>query len=207
MKRIEFTMLPKLSSLSEFEHIKQLIMTTQVSQLSKRSSLVEIVSETPDGDVVDISRFHDQLVNDILLELEKSAALLPDDVRNAIFSHKSKIINLKELIYTLEQELFNRANSQVTSDQPFQVDIALRKINIKSKIDLLTNKIQFLESKPPNTGSLVLLKAGVSQNSPPRLKKSTAYSMILMLSLFLALFLTIGDIFAKKVKERIAVGY
>jgi len=211
MKRIEFTMLPKLLSLSEFEHIKQLIMTTQVSQLSGGGSLVEIVSETPDGDVVDISRFHDQLVNDILLELEKSAALLPDDVRNAIFSAKNKIIKLKELIYTLEQELFNRANSQVTSDQPFQVDIALRKVNIQSEIDLLTKRIQFLESKSSSTGSLVLLRAGVSSDSTPstpstpsRLAKPVVYSMILMLSVFLGLFLTMCVIFARKVKERMA---
>ena len=177
----------------------------KVSQLSAGSSLVEIVSATPNGDVVDISRFHDQLVNDILLELEKSAALLPDDVHDAIFSAKSKILELKELIYTLEQELFNRANSQVTSDQPIQVDIALRKVNIQSEIDLLTKRIQFLESKSSNTGSLVLHKAGVSSDSTrSRLAKPAVYSMILMLSVFLGLFLTMCVIFARKVKERIA---
>jgi hypothetical protein len=202
MKRIEFTILPKLSSLSEFEHIKQLIMTTQVSG----SSLVEIVNKTPDEDVVDISQFHDQLVNDILLELEKSAALLPDDVHDALFSAKNKIISLKELIYDLEQELFNRANSQATSDQPFQVDIALRKVDIQSQIDLLTKRILFLESKSSNTGSLVLLRAEVSRNpTPPGLAKPVVYSMILMLSIFLGLFLTMGVIFARKVKERMAV--
>jgi hypothetical protein len=45
----------------------------------------------------------------------------------------------------------------------------------------------------------------VSGNSPG-LAKPVAYSMILILSLFLALLLTMGVIFARKVKERMAAG-
>jgi len=212
MKRIEFTMLPKLSALNDFGHIEQLIMTTKVSQLSeknsKENSMVEILTEGSDGDVVDISRFHEQLVSDILRELEKSAALLPpNDSHNGIFSAKSRIIKLKRLILDLEQELSDRANSQVESNRPYQVDIASRKVNIQLEIDLLTERIQFLEAKPLNTGSLVLLKAGVSENSSPhRLAKRSVYALILVVSFFLGLFLTMGVIFAGKVKERMATG-
>jgi hypothetical protein len=205
IKRIEFTMLPRFSSLSEFAQIKPLVMATKTARISKDSNIVEIVSKMPAGDVAVLSRFHDQLVDDILLELKKSAVLLTTGVHDTLLSVKSRIVNLKGLIITLEQDLLNRDNSQVMPNQLLQDEIALRKANIQSEIDILTERTKYLELTLSNTGSLVLLKTGVSQNSSG-LKKSKAYSIILMLALFLALFLTIGVIFSRKVKERMAAG-
>jgi hypothetical protein len=205
IKRIEYLILPRISSLSEFEQIKPLMMATRASRISKGSNIVEIVSKVPAGGISNLSRFHGQLLDDIQLELKKSALLLTADVHDTLFLAKSRIVNLKGLMIALEQDLLNGDNSQVTSSQLLKDEIELKKGNIQSEIDILTERIKYLELTLSNTGSLVLLQAGVSSNSS-KLTKPVAYSIILILSFLLALFLTMGVIFTRKVKERMATG-
>jgi hypothetical protein len=213
IKRIELAMLPRISSLSQFEQIKPLIMATKVSRVniskvkasrrSEDSNLVEIVSKVPTRNIDDLSRFHDLLVDEVMQELKKSAELLTAGVRDTLILVKSRIVNLEGLIIALEQSLLDEVNSQVTSDQSLQNEIAFKKANIQSEIDLLTERIKYLELSLSNEGLHVLLKAGVSNNTR-RLTNPVAYGVIFMLSLLLALFLTMGVIFARKVKERMA---
>jgi len=213
IKRIELVMLPRISSLSQFEQIKHLIMATKVSRVgtsevrSKRedSNIVEIVNKLPTGEIDDLSRFHDLLVDEVMQELKKSAELLKADVHDTLILVKSRIVNLEGLIIALEQDLLDGGNSQVASDQSLQNEIALKKANIQSEINLLTERIKYLELSLSNGGSHVLLKAGVSSNTS-RSNKPVAYVVIFMLSVFLALFLTMGVIFARKVKARMATG-
>jgi hypothetical protein len=205
IKRIEYSKLPRFSSLGEFEQIKPLIMATSISRIKKGSGIVEIVTKVPAGEIADSSRFHGQLVDEILLELKESAELIKVGIQDNLFSAKRSIVNLRGLIIALEQDLPDGTDSQVASNQSLQDEITLRKANIQSEIDILTERVKYLELSLSNTGSLVLLKAGVSGN-PTGVAKPVAYSIILMLSLFLALFLTMGVIFARKVKERMAAG-
>jgi hypothetical protein len=211
IKRIELVMLPRISSLSQFEQIKPLIMATKISRVrtsevrGKRedSNIVEIVSKVPAREVDDLSRFHDLLVDEVVQELKKSAGLLTAGVRDTLISVKSRIVNLEGLIIALEQGLLDEVNSQVTSDQSLQNEIALKKANIQSEINLLTERIKYLELSLSNEGSHVLLKAGVSSETRGS-KKPVAYVVIFMLSVLLALFLTMVVIFARKVKDRMA---
>jgi hypothetical protein len=205
IKRIEYSKLPRFSSLGEFEQIKPLIMATSISRIKKGSGIVEIVTKVPAGEIADSSRFHGQLVDEILLELKESAELIKVGIQDNLFSAKRSIVNLRGLIIALEQDLPDGTDSQVASNQSLQDEITLRKANIQSEIDILTERVKYLELTLSNTGSLVLLKAGVSGN-PTGVAKPVAYSIILMLSLFLALLLTMSVIFARKVKERMAGG-
>jgi len=207
--RIKYSKLPRFSTLSEFEQIKPLIIQTRVSPrrrvspIRKGSDIVEIVTIVPASEIADSSRFHGQLVDEILLELNKSAELTKIGIHDNLFAARSRIVNLKGSLIGLEQDLLDEANSQVASNQALKNAIELRKANMQSEIDILTERIEYLELTLSNTGSFVLLKAGVSGN-PPKFTKRTAYFMILMLSVFLALFLTMGVIFARKVKDRMA---
>jgi hypothetical protein len=193
------------SSLGEFEQIKPLIMATSISRIKKGSGIVEIVTKVPAGEIADSSRFHGQLVDEIMPELNKSAELTKIGIHDNIFAARSRIVNLKGSIIGLEQDLLDEANSQVASNQLLKDEIGLRKANVQSEIDILTERVKYLELTLSNTGSLVLLKAGVSGNSS-RLTKPGAYAIILLLSVLLALFLVMGVIFARKVKERMAAG-
>jgi hypothetical protein len=214
IKRIQYSKLPRFSSLSEFEQIKPLIMATRVSPVKRvapirqesYSYIVEIVTKVPTGEIADSSRFHGQLVDEIMPELNKSAELTKIGIHDNIFAARSRIVNLKGSIIGLEQDLLEEANSQVASNQLLKDEIGLRKANVQSEIDILTERVKYLELTLSNTGSLVLLKAGVSWNSSRPIKKSKAYSIILISSLFLAPLLTMGAIFARKVKERMAGG-
>jgi hypothetical protein len=205
IKRIEFAMLSRISSLNEFEQNKSLIMATKVSRISKDSDIVEIVSMVPARDLADLLPFHGQLVDEIMLELKKSAELLTAGVHDTLFSVKSRIVNLNGLRIALEQEQLGEVNSQITPNQSLQNKIALSKANIQSEIDILIERVKYLELSLSNEGAHVLLKAGVSSNSK-RFTKPVAYTMIFIMSLLLALFLTMGVIFARKVKERMATG-
>jgi len=207
--RIKYGKLPRFSTLSEFEQIKPFIMQTRVSprkrvSLEKKGSdIVEIVTKVPTGEIADSSRFHGQLADEILQELNKSAELIKIGIHNNIFAAKSRIVNLKGSIIGLEQDLLDGANSQGASNQLLKAHIELRKANIQSEIDILTERIEYLELTLSNTRSHVLLKAGVSESSKG-LAKPVAYAMVLILSVFLALFLTMVVIFARKVKDRMA---
>jgi len=201
IKRIELAMLPRISSLSQFEQIKPHIMATKVFPISKNSNIVEIVSQVAAENRIDLSLFHGLLVDEVIQELKKSTELLTAGVRDTLISVKSRIVNLEGLIIALEQGLLDEVNSQVTSDQSFQNEIALRKASIQSEIDLLTERIKYLELSLSNEGSHVLLKAGVSSETRGS-KRPVAYAVIFMLSVFLALFVTMGVIFARKVKDR-----
>jgi hypothetical protein len=214
IKRIQYSKLPRFSSLSEFEQIKPFIMATRVSPVKRvapirqesYSYIVEIVTKVPTGEIADSSRFHGQLVDEIMPELNKSAELTKIGIHDNIFSARSRIVNLKGSIIGLEQDLLDEANSQVASNQLLKDEIGLRKANVQSEIDILTERVKYLELTLSNTGSLVLLKAGVSWNSSRPIKKYKAYSIILISSLFLAPLLTMGAIFVRKVKERMAGG-
>ena len=199
-KRIEIAKLPRFSSLSEFQQIKPSILTTTASP---GSNIVEIGSKLPTGDMVDLSRFHGQLVDEILMELNASAQLLKAGIQESLFSVKSRIVSLKGMLITLEQGSSDGVNSGETSNRLKQEEIALRRSNFESEIEILTERMKYLETTLSKTGSRVLLKAGVQENSKG-LAKPVAYTMILILSLILALFVTMGVIFARKVKERMA---
>ena len=203
VKRIELAMLPRISSLSQFEQIKPHIMATTVSPIIKDSNIVEIVSQVAAENMVDLSRFHNLLVDEVTQELKKSAELLTAGVRDTLILVKSRIVNLEGLIIALEQGLLDEVNSQVTSDQSLQNEITLKKANIQSEIDILRERIKYLELSLSNEGSHVLLKAGVSSETRGS-KTPVAYVVIFMLSVLLALFLTMGVIFARKVKDRMA---
>lgn len=206
-KRIEYNKLIRFSSRSEFEKIKPLILATSATPIGQGSPLVEIVSKVPPtGDITLLSRFHDQLLDEILLELKSSAeSLRTGDANTILLSLKSSIANLNGLMLILEQDLAGGGGSQVTSNQSMRDQIALRKANIESEINILTERMEYLNFPLSNMESQVLLKANVSEESKG-LNKTFAYLMIVMLSLILALFLVMSVIFTRKIKERIAAG-
>ncbi len=134
IKRIELAMLPRISSLSQFEQIKPHIMATKVFPISKNSNIVEIVSQVAAENRIDLSLFHGLLVDEVIQELKKSTELLTAGVRDTLISVKSRIVNLEGLIIALEQGLLDEVNSQVTSDQSFQNEIALKKLASNRKL-------------------------------------------------------------------------
>ena len=203
IKRIQHVLLPRISSLNQFDQIKPLIKATKVSRISKNSNIVRIVSKVAAGDIADFSRFHGQLIDNIMLELKKSAGSSHTEVRDTLTLIKDRIANLEGLIITLEQDRQNEINSQATSDQILHNQIVLTKSDIRSEIDLLTDRINSLELSLSNEGSQVLLNAAVSKR-PARLRKPVAYAMIFMASVLLGLFATMIVIFARKVKDRMA---
>ncbi len=203
INRVQYSKLPRFSGLSEFEPVKSLVMGTTISSVKKGSGIVEIVSKTPACETDRLSRFHRQLVDEILMELNASGQSSISGFQESLFSARSRIVSLQGILIALASGSLDGADSRETSNRLNPEEIALRKSNVESEIEILTERMKYLEAELSKAGSHVLLEAGVSEKG---IAKTRPYTFIFMASLFLALLFTMGVIFARKVKERVAAG-
>ena len=87
-----------------------------------------------------------------------------------------------------------------------QADSAARNIRLDTiilEIDEISEELELLEAILLEIKPRVVVVASVSEKVSG-MKKSVAYSLIILLAIFLAIFIVVGGAFAARVKERMA---
>ena len=200
-KRIEYVILPKFASLENFASIESIILGTRVKTAPK-TRMVEIVSETED-DVIPVTvEFHDQFVDELVAELKQSAYPVSPDVRNSLFSLKQGIIRLRGTLTALELAT-QASESEGSAIASLRRQIALRKHDLQTEIGILVEGVKQLESGITSKEPHVVVKAGLMRKSPG-ISKPTAYVLIVLVSLFVALLVIVAVNFVSRVREKMA---
>lgn len=201
--RIEISKLREFSSMSSFSKISSFIMSTSIIPYHK-THMLEFRNVVPVSAVTEVSEFHGQLVEAILLDIKEASNSLMAGTRDTLFTVKSRMIELRGLQISLDQDLKASDHSGAGLSQSSLYEMELRKENIQAEIDILQERAGNLEQMLSDTGSVILLKADVSEKSTSGMNKPQAYSLIIVTSLVLAVFVTMAAIFIKNVKQRMA---
>ena len=89
------------------------------------------------------------------------------------------------------------------SNQPIPESVNARLDNMMVSIDQMSAHFGVLESTLLRVNPRVVIASSVSEKISG-VKKSIAYSLVIMLAVFLAIFIIVGGAFVARVKERMA---
>ena len=201
-KRIEYVDLPQLASLPEYELIKPYILATKAMPVAA-INMVEITSEIPGNDTVEVTKFQSQLVEQIYSELSNSSYSLSGDIGSSLVALKRSVTSLQQSIYAMDREAELTGEPRDVSYQLFLNQLRERKSGLSKELDSLSMELNYLESALPSFEPRILVKGQVSGKTVG-IKSSTAYSLIIVLALFLAIFIVVAAAFASKVRARMA---
>jgi hypothetical protein len=201
-KQIEYVDLPRIASEQEYNQIKSIIMATKAVPI-KGTNMVEITSEVPNSAISDVTKFQDQLVEELYSQLKDSWYSSSGDVSGTIYSLNRSVISLRRLMSELDQELRADAESQDSSSQSLRTQPGQRRNYITTELDSLSIDLKYLESALTSPEPRILVRGQVSGKTVG-MKSSTAYSLIIVLAFFLAIFIVVGAAFVSKVQDRMA---
>ena len=199
-KRINYVDLPRIASEQEYNHIKPIVLATKAAPINK-TNMVQITSEVPGSSIGDVTKFQDQLVEEIYSELIGSSYSLSGDISGRIYSLNRSVISLQRV--TSDLDLWPGAETQDAASQSFRDQLDRRKKQITTELDSLSIDLKYIESTMPKVEPRILVKGQISDKTVG-MKSSTAYSLIIFLAFFLAIFIVVGATFVAKVQDRMA---
>ena len=202
VKRLEYVDLPRLASQPEYKQIKPVILATKAVPVNG-TNMVEITSETPDSAIGDVAKFQGELIEAIRSELEDSPYSLSGDISDRIYSLNSTVISLQRLISELDRELGIGAESQDLSGQSLWNQLDQRKNHMTTELGSLSRDLEYLESALLIVEPRILVRGQVSSKTGG-IQSSTAYSLIIVMALFSAIFIVVAAAFVSKVQARMA---
>ena len=202
VKRLEYVDLPRLASQPEYKQIKPVILATKAVPVNG-TNMVEITSETPDSAIGDVAKFQGELIEAIRSELEDSPYSLSGDISDRIYSLNRSVISLQRLISELDQELGVGAESQGLSGQSLWNQLDQRKNHMTTELGSLSRDLKYLESALLIVEPRILVRGQVSSKTGG-IQSSTAYSLIIVMALFSAIFIVVAAAFVSKVQARMA---
>ncbi len=201
-KRIEYVNLPQLAALPEYELIKPYILETNTIPV-EGTDIVQITSEITGNDTVDLKKFQSQLVEQIYTELSNSSYSLSGKFGDRLEMLNRSVTRLRQLIRGLDREAGLITEPRDVSYQLFLNQLGERKIAVSNELDDLSLELSYLESVFRSVEPSILVRAEVSSKTVG-IKPSTAYSLIILLAIFLAIFIVVGAAFMSKVQKRMA---
>ena len=202
VKRLEYVDLPRLASQPEYKQIKPVILATKAVPVNG-TNMVEITSETPDSALSDVAKFQGELIEAIRSELEDSPYSLSGDISDRIYSLNRSVISLQRLISELDRELGVGAESQDLSGQSLWNQLDQRKNHMTTELGSLSRDLEYLESALLIVEPRILVRGQVSSKTGG-IQSSTAYSLIIVMALFSAIFIVVAAAFVSKVQARMA---
>jgi len=202
VKRLEYVDLPRLASQPEYKQIKPVILATKAVPVNG-TNMVEITSETPDSAIGDVAKFQGELIEAIRSELEDSPYSLSGDISDRIYSLNRSVISLQRLISELDRELGVGAESQDLSGQSLWNQLDQRKNHMTTELGSLSRDLEYLESALLIVEPRILVRGQVSSKTGG-IQSSTAYSLIIVMALFSAIFIVVAAAFVSKVQARMA---
>jgi hypothetical protein len=201
-RRMTFADLPRFASEEQFGAIIPYVMSSSINAIPG-TNFIEIVTNAPANAVMDVSRFHDRITGQIVSELKSSPHALNSAMHEQFASIDDGLNRLRYLISALDRGLRKDEHSQSSSSQSIPENVNARLDNMMVSIDELSAHFAVLESTLLQVNPRVVIASSVSENISG-VKKSTAYSVIIVLAVFLAIFIVVGGAFAARVKERMA---
>ena len=207
INRFEVAILPELVKSNLDNPVSGLLAATKASN-PKDSKLVVIENKVPLSQQEIFTGFHDQLISEIFSDLDRKVSFAKNKLRTEIALNNNKIEEIRVNTKILDQELEERSSIiRQTSESPelllrsLENEIAFKKQVIEKEIELLSSRVNQLLYELKHSGPRVL-KRGSLAIKPSGLSRIGAYLLVIVGSLFLAFFVTVGVIFLQKVKQR-----
>jgi hypothetical protein len=122
-------------------------------------------------------------------------------VRVASINHG--IERLRVQLNALRQGFPSEAATQAASSVPIQDYIDTKVESMLTQIEGMTEDLDVVTGSFQGFTPRVLVMASVTEKSTG-IKKSTAYTLIFLVAIFLGIFVVIGSSFAARVRERMA---
>jgi hypothetical protein len=202
-RRIAFVDLPGYASEKQFEDISSYVLSTTVSEI-QGTSLIEILTNAPAETVTEVSRFHDRITSQMISNLNNSPYVLEGSLREQLVALDNGVRRLKILLNDFSPGIRRDDDALSLSKQAGSTSADMRLDTIMLEIDGISAKLKSMEANLPTINPRVVVVGSVSEKVSG-IKKSTAYALIILLALFLALLVVAGSAFAARVKERMAV--
>ena len=199
---IEYVILPKMALLPDYEFVKSYALATKATPVAG-TNMVEVTSQVAGNDTDDLVKFQNQLVGIIYAELNKSSYSLSGDTGSSLASLNVSAVRLQQLISALDRDAGLTADPQDVSYQLFLNQLEARKNGLSKELDDLTISLNDLESALTLFEPHIAVSGQVSSETAG-IKPRTAYSLIFMLAIFLALVIVVGSAFVSKVQDRMA---
>jgi len=202
-RRITFADLPGYALEKEFESIAPYVMSSSINAI-EGTNLIEILTNVPSGAVAEVSIFHDRFTTQIVADLKSSPYASNGSLREELLvSVNDGVRRLRNQLNGFYRGLRHDDDMQTLSKQ---ADSAARNIRLDTiilEIDEISEELELLEAILLEIKPRVVVVASVSEKVSG-MKKSVAYSLIILLAIFLAIFIVVGGAFAARVKERMA---
>jgi hypothetical protein len=201
-RRIEYVVLPQMALLPEYELVKSYVLATKAIPVAG-TNMVEVTNQVSGNDTDDLVKFQSQLVEQIYAELNNSTYSLSGDISSNLASLNNSAARLQQLISALDREAGLTVDPQDVSYQLFLNQLESRKNGLSKELDDLTISLNDLESALTLFEPHIAVKGQVSSKATG-IKPGTAYTLIFVLAVFLAIFIVIGAAFVSKVQDRMA---
>ena len=201
-RRIEQVDLPRVASIGEFEPIKSHLMSTSINPIDG-TNLIELVTVAPAGLGAEVSRFHVQMTERIVSELRSSSRELNVDLHDQFNQLEGGVARMQDMLGGLEAAVRRNVSAQNLSNQPGQVEINIKIDDLSAQALKTRQDINNMNLILRDINPRVLDVASISESTVGR-KKSMAYSLIIMLSLFAGIVVISVDAFASRVRNRVA---
>jgi len=173
-----------------FDQTRQYVSGTSIS-LKKRTSLINISNKVLPESREAAVEFHRRLAAMIMEDLHKSYRLFNLEENNSLLSIKSQLNSIKSGLYYQEDGETGKRTS--ITDEKF----------LKRETELLEQAAANLEAALAVASPAVITLAEVS-SSPVGVTPKTAYTLVLVVSLFFAFFMVILVILIQKIRQRLA---
>ncbi len=201
-KRIKQADLPRVASFEEFKPIKSHLMSSSINPI-EGTSLIELVTIAPASLSAEVSRFHFQMTEHIVSELESSSRELNASLRKRFNELKGGVALMQGKMEGLAVALGRNAVAQTSSNQPGQIEINIKMADLSSQIFETAKNLDSLGLILRDINPRVLEVASLSERTVA-VNKSTAYSLIIILAVFAGIFVILVESFASRVRDRVA---
>ena len=201
-RRISIADLPRFASVDEFSHIKPILVSSAVTAI-KQTNFIEIVTIVPPSEVEQVSKFHNRLTEQIVSDIKIPPRSVLKQTRDQLSSIQVGVTRLRSLVHDLEGELQHDVHLNASPNQTPENKSTLNLDEVGAEIYLLSEDIISMMMNFWRLNPRVLIAAEVSEKTAG-VKKPMAYSVIIVLGIFLGIFVVIANGFVARVKERMA---
>jgi len=197
IQRLKIVDLPRLASAKEFSRVRPYLLASSIIVMNG-TEFIEVVTNAPASAAADVSRFHNELTAHMASEIQ-SPVYSKLYVRVASANREMELLRAK--LIALQQEVTSETAAQTSSSYPKQNDISKKLGSMMVQIDGISKDLDVVTRSFQHFTPRVLIAASVAEKSTG-IKKSTAYTLIVLLAMFLGIFVVIGDSFVARVRER-----
>ena len=204
--RIKLGILPRLKLHAANEEFSAGIDALKFS-VPKQTNMIVLESITNQQDIEFYTTIHGQLIDEVVRNLETRALSVKKSLQKEIALKETQINDLKRESVLLNQEIQDRAaisNELQISDaglDHLKNEVELRESVLQKEMKLIVSELSELELRLAGLVPNIVLQASISDERSGMSAK-LAYVLVVFVSLFLSLFVTLGRIFAQKVKQR-----